>query len=48
MTERLRRWHLRLWLVIGPTVAVLAVLGILARRPAPVQSVPPAILETAP
>ena len=33
MTAPLRRWHLRVWLLIGIVAPLIFVAGLLARRP---------------
>ncbi len=38
MRAKHKRWHVRMWLVLGPLVGVLAVAGVLLRPRPPVQS----------
>ncbi len=45
MTQAQRRWHLTLWMIIGPAAMLVLVAAALARRPMPVQ---PAVAVNSP
>jgi hypothetical protein len=45
MTTRQRRWHLVLWLVLGPAIAAGLVLGLSARQDQPKETFNPDVVE---
>ncbi len=40
MTRSQRRWHLWLWVVLGPMSLAVLLAAVFARRPIPIQPVP--------
>lgn len=45
MIRRLRQQHLRMALVLAIVVPLILILGLLTRRPAPVQPIPPELVR---
>jgi hypothetical protein len=46
MTARQRRWHLILWLVLGPVILIGLAAGLAARRDVPIEPYTPGQTES--